>query len=187
MRKLIASSFMTLDGVGEDPASFEGTAFGGWSLPFFDEEMATSAYEQLLASDLFLCGRVTYEGFSKSGPAMSGPYAERLNSMPKVVASTSLREPLEWNATLLKSQAIERIRELKEQPGKDIVAYSGGGLLQVLLDAGLVDELKVQVFPLLLGEGEQLFRHPLQRGQLTHVASRPLSSGVVVVHYEPRR
>jgi len=146
MGRLVVSSLVTLDGVSEDPAGFDGTAHGGWSLPFFDEEVGSSALELLVASDVFLCGRLTYEGFAKFGPAITGAYADRLNSMPKLVASTTLHEPLEWNATLIDGDVIGTVTNLKSQSDTDIVVYGGGALIGALTTANLVDEFKYRWF-----------------------------------------
>src|SRR4051812_41008507 len=118
MRKLVASSFITLDGISEDPAGFEGSEIGGWSLPFFDDEAVDSAHELLLSSDVLLCGRRTYEGFAKFGPAMTGAYAETLNGMPKLVVSRTLEDPLEWNATTIQGDVVPAVSNLKGQPGQ---------------------------------------------------------------------
>lgn len=187
MRELVVSSFMTLDGVSEDPAGFEGTGIGGWSLPFFDAEAAESAHGVLRQSDLFLCGRVTYDGFARFGPAMTGDYADTLNAMPKVVASRTLQEPLAWNARLIDGDVADAVAELKRQPGQDIVSYGGGHLTGTLARAGLVDEYKIWVFPLVLGSGGHLFRPSATRKDLTLTDVTSLRSGVVIMTYRPQQ
>ena len=187
MAKLVVSSFMTLDGVSQDPVGWEGTEHGGWSLPFFDEEASSAAHEQVLASDVFLCGRVTYEGFSSFGPAMTGPYAEALNGMPKLVASTTLSEPLGWNASLIEGDVAERVRELKREPGRDILTYGGAGLIGTLMAHDLVDEYKIAVYPLVLGAGKRLFSEGIAKLGLTPTGAFTLTSGVVVLSYRRDR
>jgi dihydrofolate reductase len=187
MRKLVASSFVTLDGISEDPAGFEGSEAGGWSLPFFDDEAASSAHELLLASDVFLCGRRTYEGFAKFGPAMTGEYAETLNGMPKLVVSTTLEEPLEWNAKIIRGDVVSEVSNLKGQPGQNIVTYGGGELMQALMRADLVDQYKIWLFPLVLGSGKSLFQEGVDRAALRLVDAKQLRSGVVIMTYEPSK
>jgi dihydrofolate reductase len=185
VRKLVVSSFMTLDGVSEDPAGFEATESGGWSLPFFDAEAVASAHDLLRDSDLFLCGRVTYEGFAKFGPAMTGEYADTLNGMPKMVASRTLTEPLTWNARLITVDLRDAIENLKQQPGRNIVSYGGGQLINFLAEAELVDEYKVWVFPLVLGRGKHLFPSGTTRSDLTLKDAHQLQSGVTILTYRP--
>src|SRR5262245_37683901 len=123
-RQIRVSTLVTLDGIMEDPGGFGEIAAGGWSLPFFDEEAERYAYDQLLASDFFLCGRVTYERVAKVWPQIkTGDYAERMNRLPKLVASTTLDEPLEWNASLIRGDVPQEIAKLKRQPGGDILMY----------------------------------------------------------------
>ena len=187
MRRLVVSSFVTLDGVGEDPAGFEGTDIGGWSVPYFDEEMAATALEMLRSCDLFLCGRVTYEGFAKYGPALTGEYSHRLNELPKRVVSKTLTEPLEWNAQLLEGEVVEAVSELKRSPGLDIVSYGGGELMATLLGAGLVDECKLSIHPIALGSGKRLFRDGLQLAAMKLSDVKQLESGLVMLTYAPAR
>lgn len=184
LRKLVVSAFMTLDGVSQDPTGWEQTPHGGWSLPFFDEEMAESAHEQVLNSAVFLCGRKTYEGFSSFGPAMTGPYADALNAMPKLVASRSVSEPLDWNATLIQGDLVDSIRDLKREPGGDILTYGGPELIGTLGKHDLVDEYKISLFPLILGEGKRLFIETPAHAGLTLTSAATLTSGVAVLSYQ---
>jgi dihydrofolate reductase len=185
VRKLVVSSFMTLDGVSEDPAGFDGTGLGGWSLPFFDAEAAEAAHGLLRVSDLFVCGRATYDGFAKFGPAMTGKYADALNAMPKLVASRTLKEPLSWNAHLINGDVGGAVADLKQQPGGGIVSYGGGQLARILASAGLVDEYKIWVFPLVLGGGEHLFRPGATRSDLALADTKRLQSGIMILTYVP--
>ncbi len=106
MRKIIVSTLVTVDGVVEDPGGMTGSEHGGWANPYFTEEVGKRSLDRLLASDYFLCGRRTYEMFSNAWPKASGPYADRLNGIPKLVPSSTLAEPLGWNASLLKGDAL---------------------------------------------------------------------------------
>ena len=109
---------MTVDGVIEDPGGMGGFEHGGWANRYFNEEAAKAALDRLLACDYFLCGRHTYEMFSKAWPKRSGPYADKLNSMPKLVASTTLSEPLTWNAHLVKGDVTRSSRRSKNMPAE---------------------------------------------------------------------
>src|SRR4030095_2150237 len=110
MRKLVVSTLVTLDGVIQDPGGFGETAQGGWASPYFNEDAARDSYERLMESDYFLCGRVTYELLSKAwGRIKEGPYMERMNAIPKLVASTTLKEPLEWNPSLIKDDVAQEV------------------------------------------------------------------------------
>src|SRR5215213_10989053 len=134
MRKLVVSTLVTLDGVVQDPGAFGETAQGGWANPYFDEEAARDSYERLMGSDYFLCGRVTYELLSRAwGKIKGGPYLERMNSIPKLVASRTLKEPLEWNATLIKGDVAQEITRLKREPGGNIEMYGSTALMQTLM------------------------------------------------------
>jgi dihydrofolate reductase len=178
---------MTLDGVSDDPVGWDGTEHGGWALPFFDEEAIGSALEQVLASDVFLCGRRTYEGFAKYGPAITGAYSDALNGMPKLVASTTASEPLEWNASLIQGDVVERVRELKRESGGDILCYGGATLIRSLVQHDLVDEWKISLHPLVLGSGKRLFPDGVPTAGLTLGGARTMTSGVVVLGYRRDR
>jgi dihydrofolate reductase len=139
MRKLKVSTLVTLDGVIQDPGGFGETEQGGWANPYFTEEAEQDSLEHLIEADYFLCGRITYELLSKTwGKVKGGPYLERMNSMPKLVASRTLAEPLEWNARLISGDVAEEIAKLKLEPGKDIEMYGSASLLQTLMKHGLV-------------------------------------------------
>jgi dihydrofolate reductase len=114
MRKVVVSVFVTLDGVMEDPGGGEGFEHGGWQIPFFDEDLNRYARELLFASDALLLGRVTYQHFAAAWPSMTDEegFADRMNSLPKYVASTTLQEPLAWNATLLTGDVAEAVAKL---------------------------------------------------------------------------
>jgi dihydrofolate reductase len=186
MRKLRISTLVSLDGVIQDPGGFGETAQGGWANPFFTEEAGQRAYEQLMAADYFLCGRVTYELLSKKwGDVDSGPYMKRMHNIPKLVASRTLTEPLTWNATLIKGDVAEAIARLKSEPGKDIVMYGSATLLQTLMRHKLVDEFSFSIHPLVLGSGTRLFNDDGEQAALRLVSAKTLDSGVVKLTYEP--
>lgn len=187
MRKLIASSLVTLDGVIQDPGGFGETDQGGWAGPYFNDEAARSSLDQLLACDYFLCGRRTYELFSTFWPRGDGPYPDRMNAMPKLVASTTLTEPLDWNARRIEGDVPEAIRRLKRDGGGNVIMYGSPTLLRSLLRHDLVDELKLSVAPIVLGGGTRLFSDSAEPARLRLVATEPLDSGMVMLTYEPAR
>ncbi|QWF83142.1 dihydrofolate reductase family protein [Amycolatopsis sp. CA-230715] len=186
MRKLKVAAFMTLDGVVEDPGGFGERQDGGWSLPFFDDEARRSAIDELATCDTFLTGRVTYEILSKAWSANTGEYAERLNAMSKLVVSTTLAGPLDWNARVLEGEAADAIAALKRQQGKDIVVYGSATLVRTLLRHDLVDEFRISVFPLVLGGGKRLFPEGTEQARLTLVSAKALASGVTALTYRNR-
>ena len=184
MRKLKVSTLITLDGVIQDPGGFGETDEGGWANPYFTDDARQDAYEHLMTSDHFLCGRVTYELLSKAWSEIKGgPYLERMNNIPKLVASRTLKEPLEWNATLIKGDVAKEITKLKQQPGKDIEMYGSASLLQTLMKHNLVDEYRIWVHPLVIGGGKRLFPQSGENAKLQLVNTKTLSSGVVGLIY----
>jgi dihydrofolate reductase len=128
---------------------------------------------------------VTYEAFAQIWPTRDGKAADRINSMPKYVASRTLKEPLQWNATLLKGDVAEEIRTLKQAPGQSLVQYGMGELTHTMLKHGLVDELRLLMFPFTFGEGPRIFEH-MGLNTLKLVETKPFTSGVVALHYQPQ-
>lgn len=185
MRKLIVSTLITLDGVVEDPGGFGSSPHGGWAGPYFGEEAAQRSLSRLAGCDYFLCGRQTYELFAAAWPNASGPYADRLNSMPKLVASRTLTGDLTWNATRLDGDAVPALAELKRQPGRDLIMYGSPTLLQALLRHGLVDELELLIMPVVTGGGKRLFDDGAPRATLELIGRSDLSTGVAVLTYRP--
>jgi dihydrofolate reductase len=178
MRKVIASEYVTLDGVMDEP--------GLWSGPFWSDEASNFKHNELFASDALLLGRVTYEGFAKAWPTMegTGDYGERMNSLPKYVVSTTL-DKAEWNATLIKGSVAETVAALKQQPGQDILVFGSGQLLHTLIQHDLVDEYRLMVHPIIVGSGKRLFPEGAAQTVLQLVETKPFSSGVVVLTYQP--
>ena len=177
MRKVVVSEFVTLDGVFEDPA---------WTFPYRSEEGERYKFAELKAADALLLGRVTYEGFAAAWPGMAeqtGEYGAMMNGYLKYVASTTL-ERAEWNASLLRGDLAEEITKLKAQPGRDILVFGSGRLVETLLRHELVDEYRLLVFPVVLGRGRRLFPEGLAI-TLELVEARPFSSGVVALTYRP--
>lgn len=175
MRKLIASEYVTLDGVMESPEK--------WSLQFFDEDAAKYAYDQLFASDALLLGRVTYEGFAAAWPSRAGDeFADRMNGLPKYVVSTTLEEA-EWNNSTLIKNIAEEVAELKRQPGQDILIYGSGELVRTLMRHDLIDEYRIWLHPIVVGSGKRLFEDEGEARVLSLVHSTTFGSGTVVLSY----
>lgn len=173
MRKLVESTFMTLDGVISRPQD--------WSGPYWDDEHTGYAEKLLEPADALLLGRETYEVFAASWPEREGAYAERLNAMPKHVASRTLTETT-WNATLIEGDAAEGVAALKEQDGGDILKYGTGELDRALAARQLVDEFHFWVFPVVAGQGDRLF-DGLDLTTLKLVETDRFASGIVVLVY----
>jgi dihydrofolate reductase len=176
MRKLIESTIVSLDGVIESPE--------GWSV--FDEEAVQLSMRDLDNYDAFVMGRVTYERFRANWSPVSGnPYIDRINAMPKYVASRSLNE-VTWNATLLGPDIVGAIRELKAQPGKDLIKYGTSRIDDTLLQAGLVDEVRLWIMPVVVGAGQRLFEDvDTSSLHLTLTDARTLANGTAILTCVP--
>lgn len=160
MGKIIVSENMTLDGVVQDPSGAEGFERGGWIGRIGDrgrDEAAKVALDEALSTEALLLGRRTYEFLAARWPARSGALADRLNSQPKYVVSSSLRDP-EWNnTTVLTGDVVDAVSKLKEEVTGDIVVPASIRLVRTLIEHDLVDELRLMVYPVVLGTGERLF------------------------------
>ncbi|MEJ3655850.1 dihydrofolate reductase family protein [Actinomycetes bacterium KLBMP 9759] len=188
MRKLSVSTLMTLDGVIQDPGGFGETQQGGWANRYFNDEAQRDSLQHLLRSDYFLIGRVTFELLHKSwaGIKGGGPYLDRMNEIPKLVASSTLSGPLGWNATVIDGDVAETVAGLKRESGGDIEVYGSAALMQTLMRHDLVDEYRVWVHPIVLGGGTRMFPEGGVGTTLRLTGSRTLDSGVVVLTYGPR-
>jgi dihydrofolate reductase len=176
MRKLIESTLVSLDGVIESPDR--------WAI--FDDEASQLSMRELDDYDAFIMGRVTYEFFRENWASVTGnPYTDRINAMPKYVASRTLSE-VTWNATLLGPDIVGAIERLKAQPGKDLIKYGTSRVDDTLLRAGLVDELRVWIMPVVVGNGQRLFEDVEASSlKLTLTDVRKLGNGSVVLTYIP--
>ncbi len=186
MRKVVVSEYVTLDGVMEDPGGAEGFEHGGWSFQFWNEEAAKFKFDELFASDALLLGRVTYQGFAKAWPSMTDEagFADRMNSLPKFVVSTTLEEVAWNNSRLIKGNIAEEVYKLKQQPGQDILIAGSGELVHTLMQHDLIDEYRLMVYPVVLGSGKRLFRDGSDTTVLRLVETKTFSSGVVVLSYQ---
>lgn len=181
MRKIIVEAEVSLDGVmGGDYEDF-------WPLisQFHSPDVTAYLDDLLFMPNALLLGRETYEGFAQFWPTMEGKMADRINSMPKYVVSRTLKEPLAWNATLINGDVAEEIRKLKQEPGKSLLQYGVGELTHTMLKQGLVDELRILVYPFTFGKGARIFA---QMGvhTLKLLDTKTFSSGAVVHRYQPQ-
>src|SRR5919198_821062 len=180
MRKLIVEAEVSIDGaMGGENAEFWKQVF-----PFHSEDVQEYLNELLFMPDALLMGQKTYEFFAMVWPARQGKQADKINSMPKYVASRTKKEPLQWNATLIKGDVAEEIRKLKQESGKSLLQYGVGELTHTMLKHGLVDEFRILVFPFAFGDGPRIFDR-MGVNTLKLVDTKTFSSGVVALHYQP--
>jgi dihydrofolate reductase len=169
---------VSLDGVAGGENEFWGQIF-----KYHTPDVGAYLDELLQTPDALLMGRLTYEGFAQIWPAREGPMADLINAMPKYVASRTLQEPLAWNSTLLKGDPAAEIAKLKQEAGRPLLQYGIGELTHTMLEHGLVDELRIVVFPFIYGEGQRLF-DSISNTNLKLLSSKTFDSGTIALHYE---
>jgi dihydrofolate reductase len=186
MGRIVVTEFVSLDGVIEDPGGSEDFKYGGWSFEIDrGEEGDKFKLDETMASDSLLLGRKTYEGFAAAWPSRDGEFADRFNSMPKYVVSSTLENP-EWNnTTVLKGDLAEEVGKLKAERDGDIVVHGSAQLVQSLLEQDLVDELRLMVYPVVLGSGKRLFGETSGKKPLRLVDSKVVGDGVEILTYQP--
>ena len=181
MRKVIASEFVSLDGVMESPEK--------WHFPYFNDEMGEAIGAAMDQADAMLMGRVLYEEWAAYWPQQDpeeNPVAARMSGIQKYVVSKTLEEPLEWNnSTLIKGNVAEEITELKQLPGKDISISGSGTLVRSLLEDDLLDELQLMVHPIIVGSGKRLYEEGSEQKALELLDSKTFSTGVLYLTYQP--
>jgi len=189
MSKVVVLTNLTLDGVMQGPARPDedrrgGFEHGGWAAPYAAMEATGNNFA---SAGALLFGRRTYENFYAVWPKQTNsPYTEFLNTIPKYVASTTLKEPLPWsNSTLLKGDAAQAVSQLKQQPGKDLLIMGSGELIQSLMRANLIDDYVLLIHPLVLGSGRRLFPDGGAGATLRLVATSTTDKGVVIATYQP--
>ncbi len=186
MSTLIVTEFVTLDGVIEAPGGEPGHPHSGWVFDFIGPEQLEYKLEETLEAESLLIGRVTYEGFSAAWPEREGPFAEKMNSMPKYVVSSTLSEPLEWNnSTVVSGDIAAEVAKLKQAEGGPILVAGSKTLVHFLIENDLVDEYRLLVFPVVIGSGLRLFPDSPDKRPLKLTETRSFETGVVVQHYEP--
>jgi dihydrofolate reductase len=183
MGRIVVTEFVSLDGVMEDPGGSERFRHGGWTFEIDRGEGMTFKLDETMASDALLLGRVTYEGFAEAWPTRDGEFADKFNSMPKHVVSSTLERP-EWNnSTVLEGDLGAGVRRLKEQYEGDVVVHGSAMLAQALIERDLVDELRLMVFPVVLGSGKHLFGETSDAKRLQLVDTRTVGDGVLILTY----
>jgi dihydrofolate reductase len=186
--RIVVTEFVSLDGVVEAPGGGESFKHGGWSLEINrGEEGDKFKLDETLSSEVLLLGRVTYEGFAASWPSRTDDvgFADKFNSMPKYVVSSTLEDP-EWNnSRVLNGDVVEEVSRLKQEQDGDIVVHGSPQLVQTLLDHDLVDELRLMVFPVVLGSGKRLFGETSDKKPLRLTDSKVVGDGVAILTYQP--
>jgi dihydrofolate reductase len=188
MGKIVVSDNVTLDGVVQDPAGDEGFRVGGWVGLIKDRpELGKLALDENLAAEALLLGRRTYEWLAARWPTRSGELADRLNSLPKYVVSSTLENPAWNNSTVLKGGAVEAVSKLKHEHDGEIVVPASFQLVRTLMEHDLVDELRLKIFPVVLGAGERLFGEISDKKAMRLVDIRTIEGDIVFVTYESVR
>src|SRR5205823_14001208 len=185
MGKVVVSENVSLDGVVEDPAGDEGFRVGGWVGRIADrEELAKATLDEAVGTEALLLGRRTYEWFAARWPARTGELADRLNSLPKYVVSSTLEDP-DWNnSTVLKGDAVNEVSKLKQGLNGEIVVAGSFQLLRTLIEHDLGDELRQKILPVALGAGERLFMETSEKKHMRLVDSQTLGEGIAYLTYE---
>jgi dihydrofolate reductase len=183
--RIIVTEFASLDGVVEDPGGSEDFKYGGWSFEFSrGEEGDKFKLDETMGSAALLLGRTTYEGFAEAWPQRDGEFADKFNSMPKYVVSSTLKDP-EWtNTTVLDGDVKESVSRLKDEVDGDIVVHGSVQLAQTLLELDLVDRLHLMVFPVVLGAGKRLFGETSDKKTLRLAEHQIVGDGVAILVYE---
>jgi dihydrofolate reductase len=186
MGRIVVTEFASLDGVVEDPGGSEDFKHGGWSFEFSrGEEGDRFKLDETMLSEALLLGRVTYEGFAAAWPSRDGDFADKFNSMPKYVISSTLKDPGWNNSTVLAGDVLEEVSTLRQRLDGDIVVHGSVRLVQTLLEHDLVDELRLMVFPVVVGSGKRLFGETTDKKPLRLVDSRVVGDGVNILTYQP--
>jgi dihydrofolate reductase len=187
MGKIVVTEFVSLDGVMEDPGGAEGFKHGGWTFEFDQgDEGNQFKLDETLEAEALLLGRVTYEGFAAAWPSMEDPvgFADKMNSMPKYVVSSTLENP-EWNnSTVLKGDLAEEVGTLKQEIDGVILVGGSAQLAQSLIELDLVDEVRLMVFPVVLGSGKRLFGEASDKRTLRLAESKTVGDGIVILTLE---
>jgi dihydrofolate reductase len=188
MGSIVITEFVSLDGVMEAPGGGEDYRHGGWTFEIDrGAEGDKFKLDEALNADALLLGRVTYEGFAAAWPSREGEFADKFNTMPKYVVSSTLQNP-DWNnSTVLDGDLAQEIAKLKQEQDGDIVVHGSARLVQALIEHDLVDELRLMVFPVVLGSGKRLFGDTSDKKRLRLTDSKTVGDGVAILIYEPVR
>jgi dihydrofolate reductase len=182
--RIVVTEFVSLDGVMEDPGGSEGFEHGGWTFEIArGDEGDKFKLDETMSSDALLLGRKTYEGFADAWPSREGEFADKFNTMPKYVVSSTLVDP-EWsNTTVLNGDIAEAVAKVKQEQDGDVVVHGSAQLAQTLLASDLVDELRLMVFPVVLGTGKRLFGETSDKKRLQLADSKVVGDGVAILVY----
>jgi dihydrofolate reductase len=184
--RIVVTEFVSLDGVMEDPGGSEDFKHGAWSFEFDrGEEGNRFKLDETLDSDALLLGRVTYEGFAESWPSREGEFADKFNSMPKFVVSSTLDKAPWNNSTVLKGDVVEQVSRLREERDGNVVVHGSAQLVQTLIEHDLLDELRLMVFPVVIGSGKRLFGDTTDKKPLQLVDSKTVGEGIAILIYRP--
>jgi len=186
MGRIIATEFVSIDGVMQAPGGGEEFKYAGWTFEFSrGDEGDKFKLDETLSSQALLLGRETYEGFAEAWPTMTGEFADKFNSMPKYVVSSTLRYA-DWNnSIILNGDVAAEVSKLRSELDGNIVVHGSATLIQALLEYNLVDELRLMVFPVLLGTGKKLFGDLTDRKPMHLVESKTVGDGVAILIYRP--
>lgn len=187
MGKIVISENVSLDGVVQDPTGEEGFRHGGWFGQVGDKDRAEWAEiesAEALGTEALLLGRRSYEWFAARWPSRSGAWADRLNSLPKYVVSSTLEDPGWTNSTVLEGEVVSEVSKLKRELDGDIVVYASSRLVRTLMEHDLADELRLMVYPVVLGAGERLFGGTGGKKPLRLLSTRTIGDGLAYLTYE---
>jgi dihydrofolate reductase len=183
--RIVVTEFVSLDGVMEDPGGSEAFEHGGWSFEISrGAEGDQFKVDETMGSEALLLGRVTYEGFADAWPSRDGEFADKFNTMPKYVVSSTLTDP-EWtNSTVLSGDVVESVAKLRDELDGEIVVHGSAQLAQTLLENDLVDEVRLMVYPVVLGTGKRFFGETSDKKRLKLSDSKVVGDGVAILVYE---
>jgi dihydrofolate reductase len=188
MGRIVVSEFVSLDGVMQDPGGDSSWKHAGWSFKVSrGEEGDKFKFDETRDSEALLLGRVTYQGFAKAWPSVKGEFGDMFNNMPKYVVSSTL-EKADWNnSTVLKGDVVKEVSKLKQRLGGNIVVHGSAQLVQTLLEHDLVDELRLMVYPVILGSGKRLFGETSDKKALLLAESKVVGDGIAILTYKRAR
>jgi dihydrofolate reductase len=186
MGRIVVTEFVSLDGVMEDPGGDGNFKHKGWTFKFNRGEAGDKfKLDETRDSEALLLGRVTYEGFAAAWPSRDGEFADKLNIMPKYVVSSTLDKARWNNSTVLKGDVLQEVSKLKQRVGGNVVVHGSAQLVQTLLANDLVDELRLMVFPVVLGSGKRLFGATSDQKRMQLVESKTVGDGIAILIYKP--
>jgi dihydrofolate reductase len=188
MGRIVVTEFVSIDGVMQDPGGDSNFKHAGWTFEIRQgQEGADFKLNETRNSEALLLGRVTYQGFAKAWPSIGGEFGDKFNSMPKYVISSTL-DKAEWtNSTVLKGDVVKEVNELKQKVSGDIVVHGSAQLVQTLLEHDLVDEMRLMVYPVVLGTGKRLFGETTDKKPMRLVDSKTLGDGITLLTFQPAR